>query len=120
MFQFGIGSEINRVLHFLPFAFSICFLFILLEQQKVVMPLKISIFGGKISYNIYLLHILILSAIWRFTTFYKIHLPNYIIGFINLANCIVCARVMEIFLQKTLHIISYKISICFDIISKKQ
>ena len=118
MFQYG---EINRVLHFLPFAFNICFLFILLEQQKIVMPLKISIFGGNISYNIYLLHILILSAIWRFLAFYKIsYLPNYIICFIILASCIICAWVMEIIVKKMLHIISCKIPIYFNIISKEK
>jgi peptidoglycan/LPS O-acetylase OafA/YrhL len=118
MFQYG---EINRVLHFLPFAFNICFLFILLEQQKIVMPLKISIFGGKISYNMYLLHILILTAIWRFLTFYKTnYLPNYIICLIILGTSIICAWVMEIIVKKMLHIISCKIPIYFNIISKKK
>jgi len=58
-------EEISRVLHYAPTAILCVLLFLMLEKRGFVFHKKFSQWGGDISYGLYLIHVLVISAVGR-------------------------------------------------------
>lgn len=87
MLSIEVG-QIDRLLHFGPFATSLIFLFILFEKDQKILSKPFYKWGGDISYALYLVHLIVIAVVGKISI-YTGTLSIFGTPFILFAMCIV-------------------------------
>jgi len=94
-------EEINRVLHYAPTAITTVLLFIMFEKRGVVFHKATSLWGGNISYSLYIIHVLCISALGRLWLAYgKEYVSSEVMLLGAMLLSVVCATVMYSYFEK--------------------